>query len=172
VAQEYLALQYAAAYGLHVVLARSFNHTGPGQSDRFVLPGFARQIAAAEAGEQEPVLRVGNIDVRRDFLDVRDVVRAYMLLLENGAASQAYNVCRGEAFRIRDLLDALLAQARVPLRVEADPARWRPADLPVLCGDPARLCERTGWRPEIPLADTWRDLLDDWRHRLATGEAR
>jgi GDP-4-dehydro-6-deoxy-D-mannose reductase len=126
----------------------------------------------AEVGLQEPVLRVGNLDVQRDFLDVRDVVRAYALLLESGEPGQAYNVCRGEAFRIRDLLEALLVQARVPMRVEIDAARWRPADLPVLCGDPTRLRERTGWRPEIPLATTWRDLLADWRQRVATGEAR
>jgi GDP-4-dehydro-6-deoxy-D-mannose reductase len=171
VAQEFLALQYAGTYGIEVVLARSFNHSGPGQSDRFVLPGFARQIASAETGGQEPVLRVGNLDVWRDFLDVRDVVRAYHALMTRGEAGTAYNVCRGEAHRVRDLLDSMLALARVPLRVEVDPERWRPADLPVLRGDPARLRERTGWRPEIGLDATLRDLLADWRRRLAPGVA-
>jgi GDP-4-dehydro-6-deoxy-D-mannose reductase len=172
VAQEHLALQYALAFGMHVVATRSFNHSGPGQSDRFVLPSFARQVALAERGEQAPVLRVGNLDVWRDFLDVRDVVRAYVMLIERGAAGQAYNVCRGETHRVRDLLDALLGFSRVPLRVETDPARARPADLPVLRGDPARLQERTGWLPELPLETTLRDLLDDWRQRAGEGGTR
>jgi GDP-4-dehydro-6-deoxy-D-mannose reductase len=166
VAQEYLALQYAATWGVDVVLVRSFSHSGPGQSDRFALPAFAAQIAACEQGRQEPVLRVGNLDVRRDFLDVRDVVRAYVLLLERGERGTAYNVCRGEAFRIRDLLDGLLAQARTTMRVETDPARWRPTDLPVLRGDSSRLRERTGWNPSIGMQTTLGDLLDDWRHRV------
>ncbi len=169
VAQEHLAMQYARSFGLHVVATRSFNHSGPGQSDRFVLPSFARQVALAERGAQAPVLRVGNLDVRRDFLDVRDVVRAYVLLLDHGEPGVAYNVCRGEAPRVRDLLDLLLQQARVPLRVEIDPARSRPADLPVLRGDPSRLRERTGWRPEVPLDATLRDILDDWRGRAGEG---
>jgi GDP-4-dehydro-6-deoxy-D-mannose reductase len=167
VAQEYLALQYADAWGLDVVLARSFNHSGPGQSDRFVLPAFARQIAACEAGLQEPVLRVGNLDVRRDFLDVRDVVRAYLLLMQRGERASAYNVCRGEAYRVRDLLDALLVRSRVALRVETDPARWRPADLPALRGDSGRLRAATGWEPSIPMETTLGDLLEDWRGRVA-----
>jgi GDP-4-dehydro-6-deoxy-D-mannose reductase len=171
VAQEHLALQYALAFGLYVVATRSFNHSGPGQSDRFVLPSFARQVAQAERGVQAPVLQVGNLDVWRDFLDVRDVVRSYVMLLERGEAGQAYNVCRGEALRVRDLLDALLNLSRVPLRVETDPARARPADLPVLRGDPARLCERTGWHPQVPLEATLRDILDDWRQRAGEGGA-
>jgi GDP-4-dehydro-6-deoxy-D-mannose reductase len=167
VAQEYLALQYRDAYGLDVVLARSFNHSGPGQSDRFVLPAFARQVAEAESGRSEPVLRVGNLEVWRDFLDVRDVVRAYVLLSERGESGQAYNICRGEAYRVRDLLDTLLGLARRTLRVEPDPARQRPADLPVLRGDPSRLRARTGWQPRITMHDTLRDVLDDWRARVA-----
>jgi GDP-4-dehydro-6-deoxy-D-mannose reductase len=166
VAQEYLALQYAAAWGLAILVVRSFNHSGPGQSDRFVLPAFARQIAACEYGLQEPVLRVGNLDVWRDFLDVRDVVRAYLLLLERGEPGAAYNVCRGEAFRIHDLLDGLLARAQVALRVETDPARWRPADLRMLRGDPGRLRTGTGWQPELAMETTLGDLLEDWRVRV------
>lgn len=171
VAQEHLALQYALAFGLHVVATRSFNHSGPGQSDRFVLPSFARQVALAERGAQAPLLRVGNLEVWRDFLDVRDVVRAYVLLLEQGEPGQAYNICRGEAHRVRDLLDVLLGLATVPLRVETDPARARPADLPVLRGDPSRLKERTGWRPELALETTLRDILEDWRQRTGEGGA-
>ena len=170
VAQEYLALQYREAYGLDVVLARSFNHSGPGQSDRFVLPAFARQVAEAEVGRGEPVLRVGNLEVWRDFLDVRDVVRAYVLLAERGESGQAYNVCRGEAFRVRDLLDDLLGLARRLLRVEPDPARQRPADLPVLRGDSTRLRARTGWEPRFTMHETLRDVLDDWRARVAEAQ--
>lgn len=171
VAQEHLAVQYATAFGLDVVLARSFNHSGPGQSERFVLPGFARQVARAEAGLQDPVLAVGNLDVWRDFLDVRDVVRAYLLLAERGERGTAYNVCSGVAHRVRDLLDALLTRARRPLVVEVDPARWRAADLPVLRGDASKLRERTGWEPRIPFDTTLGDILDDWRARIAGGDA-
>jgi GDP-4-dehydro-6-deoxy-D-mannose reductase len=165
VAQEYLALQYGATYGLDVVCARSFNHSGPGQTDRFVLPGFARQIVAAERGVAAPLLRVGNLDVRRDFLDVRDVVRAYVALLGRGTAGEAYNVCRGEAYRVRDLLDAMLRAARVAMQVETDPARLRAGEIPVLCGDGSRLRTATGWEPRLRMDDTLRDLLDDWRTR-------
>jgi GDP-4-dehydro-6-deoxy-D-mannose reductase len=171
-AQEFLALQYAMTWGLDVIATRSFNHSGPGQSDRFVLSSFARQIAAAERGAQEAVLRVGNLDVRRDFLDVRDVVRAYVALLERGECGAVYNVCRGEAPAVRDLLDTLRAAARVETRVETDPERWRPSDLPVLRGDPSRLMERTGWSARLPLDATLRDLLADWRARLAVEPAR
>jgi GDP-4-dehydro-6-deoxy-D-mannose reductase len=171
VAQEHLALQYALAFGLQVVATRSFNHSGPGQTDRFVLPSFARQVALAERGEQAPVLRVGNLDVWRDFLDVRDVVRAYVLLIEKGEAGQAYNVCRGEAHRIHDLLDILLGLSRVPMRVETDAARARPADLRILRGDPQRLRTRTGWQPEVTLATTLHDILEEWRQRAGQGGA-
>lgn len=171
VAQEHLALQYARAFGLHVVATRSFNHSGPGQSDRFVLPAFARQVALAESGAQAPVLRVGNLDVARDFLDVRDVVRAYVLLAESGEPGQAYNICSGAARPVRDLLEVLLRLARVELRVETDPARSRPADLPVLRGDPHRLQERTGWQPAFTIEATLRDILDDWRQRASESGA-
>lgn len=166
-AQELLAQQYAHSHGLDVVLARSFNHSGPGQSDRFVLPGFARQIALAEQGRQEPLLLVGNLDVWRDFLDVRDVVQAYVQLLAHGESRTAYNVCRGEAARVGDLLDGLVQRARIALRTEVDPERWRPSDLPVLRGDPGRLHARTGWRPQFTLERTLDDILGDWRARVA-----
>lgn len=165
-AQELLAQQYAASHGLDVVLARSFNHSGPGQSDRFVLPGFARQIALAELGRLAPRLQVGNLEVWRDFLDVRDVVQAYVQLLERGESGTAYNVCRGEAARVGDLLAGLVQRARVGLRTEVDPERWRPSDLPVLQGDPARLQARTGWKPAFTLDAMLDGILDDWRHRV------
>jgi GDP-4-dehydro-6-deoxy-D-mannose reductase len=172
VAQEILALQYAEAHGLEVVATRSFNHSGPGQSDRFVLPSLARQIAAAERDAGEARLRVGNLEVRRDFLDVRDVVQAYLLLMQRGEPSRAYNVCRGEAYRLRDLLDLLVGRARVGVRVEVDPERLRAADLPVLRGDPGRLRARTGWEPRLGIEAMLGDVLDDWRRRLGSGDAR
>jgi GDP-4-dehydro-6-deoxy-D-mannose reductase len=167
VAQEYLALQYHAAFGLDVVLARSFNHSGPGQSDDFVLAAVAKQIAAAERDTTRGSVRVGNLDVRRDFLDVRDVAGAYVALLEHGTSGQAYNVCSGGAAPLRDLVETLLALSRRPLALELDPARLRPSDLPILVGDNTRLRERTGWVPRIPMQTMLADVLADWRRRLA-----
>ncbi|MFQ5600557.1 MAG: GDP-mannose 4,6-dehydratase [Candidatus Krumholzibacteriia bacterium] len=172
VAQELLALQYRSSWGTPVILTRSFNHSGPGQSDRFVLPGFARQIAEAEAGRREPVLHVGNLDVERDFLDVRDVARAYVLLMQKGEPGRAYNVCRGESHRLRDLVDALVAHARADVRIEPDPTRMRPADLPVLRGDPARLRASTGWEPRLSMETTLADVLEDWRRRISGGNGQ
>lgn len=166
VAQEYLALQYRYSYELDVVLTRSFNHSGPGQDDRFVLPSMARQIAEAETGRRDPVLQVGNLDVERDFLDVRDVAQAYVALLAKGRAGTPYNVCRGESFRLRDLVEQLVAQARLRVRLKTDPARLRPSDLPVLRGDPTRIREHTAWQPRTSISDTLRDILQDWRFRV------
>src|SRR5206468_12159644 len=120
---------HARAHGLDVVRTRSFGHTGPGQAPSFVVPSFARQIAAIERGGVEPVLRVGNLEVARDLTDVRDVARAYALLLERGRTGEAYNVCRGEAVRLTDVVRMLAARARVRVRIEVDPARVRPADV-------------------------------------------
>lgn len=151
--------------GLDVIRARSFSHTGPGQSAVFVVPGFARQIAAIEAGRAEPVLRVGNLEVTRDLSDVRDVVLAYVALLERGTRGAAYNVCRGEGVRLTEMVRRLVGLARVAIRVEVDPARLRPADVPWLVGDPAKIARDTGWRCEIPLERTLADVLEEWRGR-------
>jgi GDP-4-dehydro-6-deoxy-D-mannose reductase len=148
----------------HIFVTRSFNHAGPRQSASYVTSSFARQIAEAEAGLREPVLRVGNLDARRDLTDVRDTVRAYRLLVERGRPRQPYNVCRGEAFRVGDLLDSLLTYARVRLRVETDPSRLRPSDNPVVLGNPSRLHQDTGWTPRRSIEQTLNDLLEYWRH--------
>jgi GDP-4-dehydro-6-deoxy-D-mannose reductase len=153
-----MAALAAVASGLHVVTARSFNHTGPGQDGRFALPSFAAQLARIARGEAEPVLRVGNLEARRDFLDVRDVVRAYRLLLERGAVGAAYNVCSGEAHSLRELVESLIALSGLDVRIEVEAARVRPVDIPLLQGDPARLAA-LGWRPEIALRQTLADLL-------------
>ena len=162
-AQEALGLRAVVEDGLEVVVARSFNHTGPRQSDAFVAPSLAHQIALIERGAREPVLRVGNLDARRDLTDVRDVVRAYALLADAGASGTVYNVASGTARPVRWLLDELIARARVPVRAEADPARLRPSDVPVLVGDASRLRAATGWRPEIPPTQMLDDLLEYWR---------
>jgi GDP-4-dehydro-6-deoxy-D-mannose reductase len=150
-----------------VIVTRSFNHAGAGQSDAYVASSFAKQIAGIEAGLALPVLRVGNLDSRRDITDVRDVVRAYRLLALHGASRRPYNVCSGHAVRIGDLLEMLLGMSRVAIAVESDPARMRPSDNPVLAGDPSRIAEETGWRPEIPIERSLSDLLDYWRARVA-----
>jgi GDP-4-dehydro-6-deoxy-D-mannose reductase len=167
VAQGALALLYGPAGGLRVVLARPFHHTGPGRGEAFAESSFARQIAEIEAGRQPPVLKVGNLEAVRDFADVRDVVRAYWMLLEKGAAGAAYNVCTGRGRRIRDLLDRLLAASSARVEVRVDPERLRPSDVPAQVGDPSRLRAATGWEPRIPLERTLLDLLDDWRARTA-----
>ncbi len=152
---------------LDVIRVRAFSHTGPGQSPMFVVPAFAQQIAAVEAGRGEPVLRVGNLEVTRDLCDVRDVVRAYVALLERGTRGAAYNVCRGEGVRLTEVVRRLVGMARVAIRVEVDPARLRPADLPWLVGDPSKIARDTGWRCEISFEQTLADVLEEWRGRGA-----
>jgi GDP-4-dehydro-6-deoxy-D-mannose reductase len=165
VAQGALALLYGPAGGLRVVLTRTFHHTGPGRGEAFAESSFARQLADIEAGRQPSVLKVGNLEAVRDFADVRDVVRAYWMLLEKGAGGAAYNVCTGRGRRIRDLLGILLAASRARVEVRVDPERLRPSDVPAQVGDPSRLRAATGWEPRIPLERTLVDLLDDWRAR-------
>jgi GDP-4-dehydro-6-deoxy-D-mannose reductase len=160
----------AIADGLHVMIARAFNHMGPRQDPFFAASGFARRIADIEAGRWEPEIAVGNLDARRDLTDVRDTIRAYRLILEHGAPGRPYNVCSGRAITIRELLDRLLARARVPIRVRIDPNRYRPNDVPLLLGDPTRIQTELGWLPEIPLDRTLDDLLDDWRNRADSAQ--
>jgi len=150
---------------------RPFLHTGPGQDDRFALPSFARRIAEAELGLRPPRLEVGNLDAVRDVTDVRDVVRAYRLAADRRFAGGVFNVASGSGHRIGDLLELLLGMARRPVEVVHDPARLRPSDVPRLVGDPGRLEEATGWRPEIPLERTLEDLMDWWRQRVVEGDA-
>jgi GDP-4-dehydro-6-deoxy-D-mannose reductase len=154
-----MAVLQAAARGAHVVVARSFNHTGPGHDARFALASFARQLAAIRRGEGEPVLRVGNLEARRDYLDVRDVVAAYLLLLDRGVPGRVYNVATGVAHSMRELVEMLVEVSGTGARLEVDPDRVRPVDVPLLCGDASRL-RALGWEPRIPLRQTLSDLLD------------
>jgi GDP-4-dehydro-6-deoxy-D-mannose reductase len=157
-AAEIAALQAAAAGGVEVVVARSFNHTGPAQDSRFALPSWAAQLAEIRRGRREPVLRVGNLEARRDLLDVRDVVRAYRLLLERGERGMVYNVCSGVAVRLRDVVAELVELSGTGAEVVVDPGRLRPVDVPLLQGDPRRL-RQLGWQPRIPLRQTLIDML-------------
>jgi GDP-4-dehydro-6-deoxy-D-mannose reductase len=167
-AQEMLALQYAHSYALDVVVARPFNHIGPGQTDRFVVSAFARQVVEVERGERRAV-SVGNLDAARDFTDVRDVVRAYPLLLEKGEPGGIYNIGRGTAVTIGDLLDLLRRLAHRPIAIERDPARLRPSDVPVMIADTTRLRQATGWQPEIPLVQSLDAIVAWWRVALTPG---
>jgi GDP-4-dehydro-6-deoxy-D-mannose reductase len=152
---------------IDVVRTRSFGHTGPGQTTRFVIPAIADQVASIEAHGGEPVVRVGNLEVVRDLTDVREVVEAYLALLERGRPGAAYNVCRGEGARLADLASFLVARARVPIRIEVDPARFRPADVPYLVGDPGRIAAEVGWRARIPLEQTLADVLEQRRGAMS-----
>ena len=162
-AQEQLGLRAAGEDGLDVIVTRSFNHTGARQSAAFAAPSMARQIALIESGVVEPVIKVGNLDAQRDLTDVRDVVRAYMALMDKGTPSTVYNVSSGFARSMRSVLEALIARARVTVHIETDPSLLRPSDTPVQRGDSARLRAATGWRPEIPFDQTLDDLLTYWR---------
>ncbi|MDY0094817.1 MAG: GDP-mannose 4,6-dehydratase [Candidatus Vecturithrix sp.] len=162
-AQEMFCYQYIHRYQLQVVIVRPFNHTGPRQAPSFVCPDFAKQIAAIEQGKREAVISVGNLEARRDFSDVRDVVRAYHLALETCAPGMPVNVASGNAWSIQQMLDMLLQFSTVPIEIRQDPQRLRPSDVPLMLGDYTRLHRQTGWQPEIPFEDTLQSVLNYWR---------
>jgi GDP-4-dehydro-6-deoxy-D-mannose reductase len=166
VAADALAQQAWLGHRLPVIRVRAFNHLGPGQSDKFVAPSLAARIARneVEGGDEVPI---GNLSPRRDVTDVRDVVRAYRLLVEHGAPGEVYNVCSGHAVAVQEIAERLLAMARRPMHLVTDPDLQRPVDIPVLVGDNSRLVATTGWSPTIPLDTTLADVLADWRARLA-----
>jgi GDP-4-dehydro-6-deoxy-D-mannose reductase len=166
VAAEALCYQWSQTSGFEIVMVRPFNHIGPGQSPRFVLADFARQVTEIRLGRRAPVLQVGDIDVTRDFTDVRDVVRAYGLLLERGRNGEVYNVCSGREYRIRDLLQLLLTLAGVDAKIEQDPARLRRAEQRRMVASFAALLGDTGWQPVIPMERSLQDVLNDWENAL------
>jgi GDP-4-dehydro-6-deoxy-D-mannose reductase len=163
-AAEALVAQAYLGHGQHVVTVRPFNHIGPGQSPQFAVPALARRIVEAERSGARTI-PVGNLSARRDFTDVRDVVRAYRLLIGSGRPGGVYNVCSGRDVSIREIADGLADLAGATLAFEVDPALVRPVEVPVLRGDPHRLAEATGWKPEIPLDQTLADVLDYWRRQ-------
>jgi GDP-4-dehydro-6-deoxy-D-mannose reductase len=166
VAQDFLGLQYYLAYGVEVVRVRPFNHTGPGQAPHFVVPAFASQVARIEVGLQPPVMQVGNLAAARDFTDVRDIVRAYHLAATEGEPGDVYNLASGRAESVQGLLGTLLSYARVEIRVEIDPDRYRPVDVPVAYGSAEKFRRRTGWSPQIPFEQTLWDTLEYWREQV------
>jgi GDP-4-dehydro-6-deoxy-D-mannose reductase len=166
-AQEMLGLRGIREDRQEVLLTRPFNHTGPRQDPTYAAPTFAHQIALIEKGRMRPEIVVGNLDASRDLHDVRDTVRAYATIVERGEPGRVYNVCSGQAFRIRDVLDRLVAMSKVPVTVTVDPARYRPSDNQMLWGDRTRIEQELGWKPEIPLDSTLADLLNYWRKEVA-----
>ncbi len=163
VAVEYIGLEYFYAFSAPVVIARPFNHIGPGQRGNFVVPALASQIAEIEAGLKEPVLKVGWLDSERDFTDVRDIVRAYWLLVQKGEPGQAYNIASGGHHKIREILDTLLELSEIRPAVESSPELMRPSDTPLVVGDASRLRKLDRWEPRIPLKDSLSDALEFWR---------
>lgn len=168
-AQEMLGARAVQVDRQPVLVTRPFNHIGPRQSPTFAASSFAQQIALIEAGLALPVIEVGNLDAKRDLIDVRDTVRAYYTVMMKGAPGRVYNICSGRAYAIRDLLDQLLAESAADIEVRIDPSRLRPSDTPLVLGDPTRIENELGWAPQIPIADTLRSLLQYWRDRLASG---
>ncbi len=166
VAQDTLALQHFLSYGQQTIRVRPFNHIGPGQTEHFVTAAFARQVALIEAGRQEPVIYVGNLEAERDFTDVRDMVRAYHLVATVCEPGEVYNIGYGKGLSIQWVLDTLLGMSKVKVEVRKDPARMRPADIPSLVCNPSKFRARTGWQPEIPIEQTLSDILEYWRDEV------
>jgi len=166
ITQDMLGLQYYLSHNLPIMRARAFNHLGPGQNERFVAPDFGMQIARIEAGLQPQSIKVGDLKARRDFTDVRDIVRAYQMIVENGTPGEVYNVCSGQARSVQSLLDIMLQYSHTSIQVIVDTARLRPANIPDLRGDNTRLTKATGWQPKVPFEQTLVDVLNDCRQRI------
>jgi GDP-4-dehydro-6-deoxy-D-mannose reductase len=164
-AQEMLAVR-ALADGIDVRIGRAFNHVGPRQDPAFAASGFARQIAEIEAGRHEPRIIVGNLSAQREAIDVRDTVRAYRAILEQGSSGRPYNVSSGRAYAVGEVVGLLVAKSRVPVHVRVDASRFRPNDIPLLVGDPSRIRDEIGWTPAIPLEQTLDDMLEYWRSQM------
>ncbi len=167
VGQDYLGYQYYKSFGMKVVRTRGFNHDGPRRGDVFVSSNFAKQLAAIEKKQKPPVIYVGNLEARRDFTDVRDIVRGYWLALDSGCEpGEAYNLSTGRDYSIREVLDKLIEMSGLDVEVKEDPERLRPSDVPVLLGDSSKFRKATGWDPRIPYEQTLRDMLDYWRSEI------
>lgn len=166
VGMDFLGYQYFASYGLKVIRTRGFNHTGPGRGHVFAESTFAKQIAEIEKGVKEPIVYVGNLDAQRDYTDVRDMVRGYYAAVQKCEPGEVYNICQGKTWTIKWVLDYLLSQSKMQIEVREDPERMRPSDVEILLGDNSKFCEKTGWKPEIPIEQTLTDLLNYWRERV------
>jgi GDP-4-dehydro-6-deoxy-D-mannose reductase len=166
VAQDFLGWQYFKSYGMKVVRTRGFNHTGPRRGDVFICSNFAKQIVEIEKKKRDPIIYVGNLDAKRDFTDVRDMVCAYWLSLEKGEEGEVYNLGTGKTYSMQEILDMLLDISKVDVKIEIDPDRLRPSDVPVLLSDSTKFRQLTGWEPKIPLSKSLQDLLEYWRERV------
>lgn len=164
--QNMIGSIYAKAYDMDLMLVRAFNHIGPNQLPLFVVADFCKQVVEIEKGLREPVMRVGNLKAMRDFSDVRDVVRAYALLIEKGEQGETYNVGSGHAIAIQDVLDLILSKSTAKITVEVDPAKIRPVDVPIIEADTSKIYKATGWKTEIPLAVTIEETLNYWREKI------
>ncbi|MCL4359738.1 GDP-mannose 4,6-dehydratase [Patescibacteria group bacterium] len=165
-AMDYLGYQYFQSYKVKIVRTRGFNHTGPRRGETFAESNFAKQIAMIEKGKQEPVIRVGNLEAKRDYTDVRDMVKAYVAAVTECDCGDVYNICTGNAIRIGDMLNLLLSYSKVKVKIQEDPMRMRPSDVPVLIGDNTKFTQKTGWKAGIPFEKTMEDLLNYWRERV------
>lgn len=166
VAQDFLGYQYYKSYNLKIIRTRAFNHEGPRRGEVFVTSNFAKQIAEIEKGKREPIIYVGNLQAVRDFTDVRDVVRAYYLVLTKGKVGEVYNIASGKGYKIKDILDFYLRKSKVKVEIKVDEKRLRPSDVELLIGDATKIKEECGWQPEIPIEKTLEDLLNYWRERI------
>lgn len=166
VAMDYLGYQYFCSYKMRIIRTRGFNHTGPRRGETFVTSNFAKQIALIEKNKQEPYISVGNVDAQRDWTDVRDMVRGYLMAVQKCDPGEVYNICTGKATKVSDMLTMLLSFSKVKATIQPDPLRLRPSDVPVLIGDNSKFVSKTGWKPEITFEKTMEDLLNYWRLRV------
>jgi GDP-4-dehydro-6-deoxy-D-mannose reductase len=166
VAMDYLGYQYYQSYNTKIIRTRGFNHTGPRRGEVFATSNFAKQIALIEKGKKEPVIEVGDLTTKRDWTDVRDMVRGYLLSVLKGKPGEVYNICSEKAVKIEEMLSMLLSFSKVKVKVRRDPGRFRPSDVPILLGDCSKFKKLTGWKPLIPFRQTMKDLLDYWRERV------
>jgi len=166
VKQEKLALDYQKKHNLKIIISRSFNHTGPGRQPEFVCSDFAKQIAEIEKNLREPVINVGDISVKRDFTDVRDIVKAYLLAVEKCIPGQIYHICSARFYSIKQILDILLSMTKTKIEIKQDQNKLRKAEIPILIGDNSKFIKQTGWQPEIPMETTLKDILDYWREKI------
>lgn len=160
------AMQFAHTYCLNIIHVRPFNHIGPGQAPGFVAADFARQIVSIELGIRENPIKVGNLNIERDFTDVRDIVRAYWMLSSKGKSGEIYNVCSGKGLKIKNLLQGLCQKSTKKIQIVEDPALFRTADVPSYIGDNSKICRETTWEPVLPISETLEDIINDWRTRL------
>ncbi|MBI4039694.1 GDP-mannose 4,6-dehydratase [Candidatus Daviesbacteria bacterium] len=166
VAMDYLGYQYCQSYGMRIIRTRGFNHTGPRRGEVFAESTFAKQIAEIEKGKQDPVILVGNLDAKRDYTDVRDMVRGYFAAAQKGEAGEVYNICSGKTWQIKEVLDHLLSLTKVKVAIKEDSTRMRPSDVPILLGDNTKFVKKTGWKLTISFEKTLEDLLNYWREKV------